>query len=441
MSYGMVARPGRPLEGIAKVPGDKSISHRALILGALTVGETTVSGLLEAEDVLSTAKAMQALGAQVESGGGAWKINGVGVGGFAEPGDVLDCGNSGTGVRLIMGAVATTPIRAVFTGDASLRARPMARVLDPLSLFGAKASSASGGRLPVTIEGAKFPVPVNYESEIASAQVKSAILLAGLNAPGQTVYSERTLSRDHTERMLRGFGAEVETRHESEWHVTTLTGYPELSPLSLQVPADPSSAAFPICAALVAKGSRITVPGVGANPTRTGLYETLREMGARVEFTNPRESGGEAVADISAEHSALRGVRVPPERAPSMIDEYPILAVAAAFAEGETVMSGIGEMRVKESDRISAIARALEACGVSVSEREDSLTVYGAGADGVRGGAECEARMDHRIAMSCLCLGMAAQNPVTVDDASSIATSFPQFRDLMAGLGADLGES
>ena len=437
----LTARASGPLRGRADVPGDKSISHRALILGAMAVGETRVSGLLEGQDVLDTAKAMRGFGADVvRLGDGAWSIHGVGVGGFSEPDDVIDCGNSGTGVRLIMGAMATTPITATFTGDASLRSRPMRRITDPIALFGARSYGRAGGRLPMTVLGARDPVPVRYATPIPSAQVKSAVLLAGLNAPGQTVVIEAEATRDHSERMLAGFGAEIVTETAPEGRVITLTGQPELRPQTLTVPRDPSSSAFPVVAALIVEGSEVRVPNIGLNPTRAGLFTTLQEMGADLTFENERSEGGEPVGDLVARFSALRGIEVPPERAPSMIDEYPILSVAAAFAEGRTVMRGVKELRVKESDRIDAMARGLEACGVRVEEDEDTLIVHGLGPGGVLGGATCAARLDHRIAMSFLCLGMAARKPVTVDDAGPIATSFPVFEALMTALGANLVE-
>ena len=434
----MISHPVTGLTGLAEVPGDKSISHRALILGALSVGETQITGLLEGQDVLDTAKAMRAFGAEVtRHGEGAWSVHGVGVGGFAEPGGVIDCGNSGTGVRLIMGAMATTPVTATFTGDASLNKRPMARVTDPLALFGARAVGRSGGRLPMTIVGAADPVPVRYTVPVPSAQVKSAVLLAGLNAPGQTVVIEREATRDHTERMLAGFGAEVTVEDTDEGRVITLTGQPELKPQVIAVPRDPSSAAFPVCAALIVPGSDVLVPGIGLNPTRAGLFTTLQEMGADLTFENLREEGGEPVADLRARFSpAMRGIEVPPERAASMIDEYPILSVVAANAEGQTVMRGVKELRVKESDRIAAMADGLRANGVTVEDGPDWWIVTGRGAGGVPGGAVCATHLDHRIAMSFLILGMAAQAAVSVDDASPIATSFPIFGPLMAHLGA-----
>jgi 3-phosphoshikimate 1-carboxyvinyltransferase len=436
----MTAHKSGPLTGTASVPGDKSISHRALIFGAMAVGETRITGLLEGQDVLDTARAMQAFGAEVvQHGAGAWSVHGVGVGGFREPSDVIDCGNSGTGVRLIMGCMATTAMTATFTGDASLRKRPMGRVTDPLSLFGARAFGRQGGRLPMTVVGAAHPVPVRYALPVASAQVKSAVLLAGLNAPGQTVVIEREPTRDHSERMLLGFGAQVTVEKAPEGHVITLTGQPELRPQTVAVPRDPSSAAFPVCAALIVEGSDILVPGVSQNLTRNGLYLTLVEMGADIAFMNPREEGGEPVADLRVRFSGdMKGIEVPPERAPSMIDEYPVLSVVAAFATGRTVMRGVKELRVKESDRIDAMARGLEACGVRIEEDEDTLIVHGMGAGSVPGGATCATHLDHRIAMSFLVCGMAAKAAVSVDDASPIVTSFPIFESLMGGLGATL---
>ncbi len=427
-----------PLNGTAQVPGDKSISHRSLILGALSVGETRIRGILEGDDVLATAEAMRVFGADVtRSEDGEWSVHGVGTGGFAEPEDVIDCGNAGTGVRLIMGAMATTPIAATFTGDASLRSRPMARITDPLALFGAAAYGRAKGRLPLTMIGAAHPVPVRYTLPVPSAQVKSAVLLAGLNAPGQTVVIEPEATRDHTERMLRGFGAELTVEDTPEGRVITLTGQPELKPQSIDVPRDPSSAAFPVCAALITEGSDVLVPNIGLNPTRAGLFQTLRDMGADLTYENERAESGEPVADLRARFSPdMTGIEVPPERAASMIDEYPILSVVAAFASGKTHMPGVRELRVKESDRIDAMAVGLRANGVTVDEGDDWWTVTGLGPQGVSGGARVEAWLDHRIAMGFLCLGLAAKNGVTVDDASPIATSFPDFQGLMEGLGA-----
>ena len=426
-----------PLKGVANVPGDKSVSHRSLILGAMTIGETKISGLLEGQDVLDTAKAMQAFGAEVtQHSQGNWSVHGVGVGGFAEPEQVLDFGNSGTGVRLVMGTAATTPISVTYTGDASLRSRPMARITDPLSLFGTQAYGRKGGRLPMTILGTGQPIPVHYTTPVPSAQVKSAVLLAGLNTPGETIVTELEATRDHTERMLVGFGAQVSTEVTDKGRVITLVGQPELKPQEIAVPRDPSSAAFPVCAALLVEGSDILVPNIGLNPTRAGIYETLVEMGADITFENRREEGGEPVADLRVRFGPLKGVEVPPERAASMIDEYPVLAALAATAEGVTVMHGVGELRVKESDRIDAMARGLEACGVRVEETKDTFTVHGMGAGAVPGGATVKVHLDHRIAMSFLCLGMASKAPVTVDDASAFLTSFPDFEGLMTRLGA-----
>ncbi len=439
----MISTPGSALSGVAEVPGDKSISHRALILGAMAVGETRITGLLEGEDVLDTARAMRAFGAEVtDHGQGEWSVHGVGVGGFAEPDQVIDCGNSGTGVRLIMGAMATSPISATFTGDASLNKRPMARVTDPLALFGTRAVGRSGGRLPMTIVGTPDPVPVRYEVPVPSAQVKSAVLLAGLNAPGQTVVIEKEATRDHTERMLAGFGAEITTEASDAGRVITLTGQPELKPQRIAVPRDPSSAAFPVCAALIVPGSDVLVPGIGLNPTRAGLFATLREMGADLAYENEREEGGEPVADLRARFSPdMRGIDVPPERAASMIDEYPVLSVVASCASGVTMMRGVGELRVKESDRIKAMADGLRANGVAVEDGPDWWSVTGHGPGTVEGGALCASHLDHRIAMSFMVLGMAARRPVTVDDGAPIATSFPVFLSLMRALGATLSDA
>ena len=436
----MTSRKGGPLTGEAHVPGDKSISHRSLILGAMAVGETRISGLLEGQDVLDTGRAMQAFGAEVVNhGGGEWSIHGVGVGGFSEPDQVIDCGNSGTGVRLIMGAVATSDMSVTFTGDASLNSRPMGRVTDPLALFGTQSVGRSGGRLPMTLVGAKEPVPVTYTVPVPSAQVKSAVLLAGLNAPGKTVVIEKEATRDHTERMLVGFGAELSVEETDDGRVITLTGQPELKPQTIQVPRDPSSAAFPVCAALLSEGSDVLVPTIGLNPTRAGLFYTLQEMGADLTFENMREEGGEPVADLRAKYSPdMVGVEVPPERAASMIDEYPVLSVVAAFAKGQTIMRGVKELRVKESDRIDAMAQGLRAGGVEVDEGADWWVVHGRGQGNVPGGQTCASHLDHRIAMSFMVMGMATEQPVWVDDGGPIATSFPIFEPLMAQLGADI---
>jgi 3-phosphoshikimate 1-carboxyvinyltransferase len=435
----MTARPGRPLAGRVRVPGDKSISHRALILGALAVGRTRISGLLEGEDVLNTAKAMRALGARVERiGDGAWQVDGVGVAGFAAPPGPLDFGNSGTGCRLAMGAVAGCPIAATFDGDASLRKRPMGRVLDPLALMGAKVTHAAGGsRLPITLAGARDPMPIVYRTPVPSAQIKSAVLLAGLAAPGTTTVIETEASRDHTELMLAHFGADVKSEPEgAHGRKISLVGQPELMPKSVAVPADPSSAAFPMVAALLVPGSDILLPDVMTNPLRTGLITTLREMGAAIIEEEVRQDGGEAMACFRVRHSALRGVEVPPQRAPAMIDEYPVLAVAAAFADGTTVMRGLKELRVKESDRLASTAAMLRLNGVDVEISGDDLAVRGRGH--AAGGGLVATHMDHRIAMAALVLGLAADKAVTVDDAAFIATSFPGFADLMRGLGGDL---
>ena len=428
------------LSGVVEVPGDKSISHRSLIFGAMAVGKTEISGLLEGQDVLDTAKAMEAFGASVTNhGDGNWTVHGVGVGGFSEPDGVIDCGNSGTGVRLIMGAMATHDMTATFTGDASLNKRPMARVTDPIALFGAEAYGRKGGRLPMTIVGAKHPVPVRYTVPMPSAQVKSAVMLAGLNAPGETVIIEKEATRDHTERMLVGFGAEVDVEITAEGRVITLRGYPELKPQTISVPRDPSSAAFPVCAALITEGSDILVPNIGLNPTRAGLYTTLREMGADLVFENERLEGGEPVADLRAKFSPnMKGIEVPPERAASMIDEYPILSVVASFAEGETIMRGVKELRVKESDRIDAMAKGLRANGMDIDEGEDWWIIHGKGMGNVPGGGLAETFLDHRIAMSFLILGMGSEKPVHIDDGGPIVTSFPNFEPLMNALGAKL---
>jgi 3-phosphoshikimate 1-carboxyvinyltransferase len=432
------ARSSGPLTGKVRVPGDKSISHRALILGALAVGETRVSGLLEGEDVLNTAKAMRSLGALVErTGAFAWSVRGVGVAGFAQPEFPLDFGNSGTGCRLVMGAVAGCPISAIFDGDASLRGRPMRRVLDPLELMGARVgSSGEGGRLPLTLNGARDPLPILYRTPVASAQIKSAVLLAGLAAPGTTTVIETEASRDHTELMLKHFGAQiVSTREGSHGRKIALTGQPELQGAQVVVPADPSSAAFPIVAALIVEGSDIVLSDVMTNPLRTGLFTTLREMGASIEESGTRGDAGEPMAQFRVRASKLRGVEVPPERAPSMIDEYLVLAVAAAFAEGTTVMRGLQELRVKESDRLEATAAMLRVNGVTVEIAGDDLIVEGKGY--VAGGGLVATHMDHRIAMSALVMGLASDQPVKVDDTAFIATSFPDFIPMMRSLGAE----
>ena len=436
----LAARRSGPLRGRARVPGDKSISHRALILGAMTVGETQITGLLEGEDVINTGRAMRALGATVErTGQGAWRVHGVGVSGFAEPAAPLDFGNSGTGCRLVIGAVAGCPVTATFDGDASLRSRPMKRVLDPLARMGAHAVNvADGGRLPLTLKGARDPIPIVYQPPAASAQLKSAVLLAGLAAPGETTVIEAEATRDHTERMLRHFGAEVAVVNEgAHGRRVTLKGQPELVPAPVIVPADPSSAAFPMVAGLIVPGSDIVLEGVMLNVTRTGLFKTLREMGASIEELDRRVEGGEDVADLRVRASSLKGVDVPPERAPFMIDEYLVLGVAAAFAEGTTRMRGLKELRVKESDRLAATAAMLRNNGVEVEIEGDDLIVHGNGR--VTGGGLVATHMDHRIAMSALAMGLASEKPVQVDDTAFIATSFPDFVGMMRRLGGELG--
>jgi 3-phosphoshikimate 1-carboxyvinyltransferase len=432
------ARRSDGLSGRARVPGDKSISHRALILGALAVGETRITGLLEGEDVINTAKAMRALGATVErTGDFAWSVRGVGVAGFAQPAAPLDFGNSGTGCRLVMGAVAGCPITAIFDGDASLRSRPMRRIVDPLEMMGARVTDArDGGRLPLTLAGARDPLPITYRTPVASAQIKSAVLLAGLAAPGVTTVIETEASRDHTELLLKHFGAQIETVPEGiHGRKISLTGQPELVGAPVVVPADPSSAAFPLVAALIVPGSDIVLTDVMTNPLRTGLFTTLREMGASIEESDIRGDAGEPMANFRVRASQLKGVEVPPERAPSMIDEYLVLAVAAAFAEGTTTMRGLHELRVKESDRLEATADMLRVNGVDVEVVGDDLVVHGRGH--VAGGGLVATHMDHRIAMSALVMGLASDQPVTIDDTTFIATSFPDFIPMMRRLGAD----
>jgi 3-phosphoshikimate 1-carboxyvinyltransferase len=432
----LTARRAGPLKGRVRAPGDKSISHRALILGALASGVTEIEGLLEGEDVKRTAAAMASFGAGVERlGEGRWRVEGRG--GFSEPSDVVDCGNAGTGVRLIMGAAAGFDLAVTFTGDASLRSRPMNRVLKPLGEMGASWIARGGGRLPLTLKGGDLR-RIAYRLPEPSAQVKSAVLLAGLQAAGGAEVIEPEATRDHTERMLRGFGAQVEVSEEGAGRRIMLAGGQRLTGTRVHVPGDPSSAAFPLVAALITPGSEVTVEGMLLNALRIGLLDTLGEMGADLSVTNLRDEGGETVADVTARYSELEGVEVPPERAPSMIDEYPILAVAAAFARGRTTMRGIGEMRVKESDRIALMAAGLSACGVEVEEGPEHMTVVGS--EAVRGGARVVTHGDHRIAMSHLILGQAAEQPVSVDEPGMIATSFPGFVAMMQGLGGEIAE-
>jgi 3-phosphoshikimate 1-carboxyvinyltransferase len=428
-----------PLRGTIRVPGDKSISHRALMLSALAVGESRVSGLLEGEDVMATAAAMRAMGAQIaRQSDGEWRIHGVGVGGLLQPQAALDMGNSGTSTRLLMGLVASHAITCTFTGDASLSKRPMGRVIDPLSAMGAEISASPGGRLPLMVRGLVPAVPLSYRLPVASAQVKSAVLLAGLNTPGVTEVIEPVPTRDHSERMLRGFGAEltVETDADGTRRIR-LTGEAELRPQTIDVPGDPSSAAFFVVAALIVPGSEVTVTHVGMNPTRTGIYRMLEAMGADLRYSNERVVGGEPVADITARHSALRGIDVPPDVAPSMIDEFPIFFIAAAMAQGRTTTSGLDELRVKESDRLALMASGLSRLGVSLTETEDGLTIDGRGGEPLSGGnvpPTIAAELDHRIAMSFAIAGLVTQNGLTIDDMSPAATSFPTFETMLADL-------
>jgi 3-phosphoshikimate 1-carboxyvinyltransferase len=426
------------LQGRTRAPGDKSISHRALILGALARGETTIEGLLEGDDVKATARAMAAFGAETTRlDEGRWRVRGAGA--LAEPADIIDCGNSGTGARLMLGAAAGFALTAAFTGDASLRGRPMMRVLRPLGEMGARYLCRDGGRLPLSLSGGGL-AGIVYRLPEPSAQVKSAVLLAGLNAAGVTEVIEPEPTRDHTERMLRAFGAEIVVEDRSDGRHIRLAGGQSLAGCRVVVPGDPSSAAFPLVAALITPDSQVTVEGVLLNPLRIGLIETLREMGADLSVANARDEGGERVGDVTARTSALHGVDVPPERAPSMIDEYPILAVAAAFAEGQTTMCGLGELIVKESDRLALTVAGLAACGVVVEQEGEQMSVRGAGGGNhrVRGGARIKTHGDHRIAMAHLVLGLAAEEAVSVDEPGMIATSFPGFTALMAALGAEI---
>lgn len=439
----MTSRPVGALTGDIRLPGDKSISHRALMIAASAVGRSQISGLLEADDVLATAAALRGFGADIRrdegNDGPIWQVHGLGVGGFAEPGTVLDMENSGTGTRLLMGLAAGHGFTTFFRGDGSLSARPMERIMAPLRRMGAEFLSHSGGRLPLAVTGSTTPIPIVETPPIASAQVKSAILLAGLSAPGVTTVIEPRPTRDHTERMLSLFGANISIEQTDQGTAVSLRGQPELSAAGVQIPGDISSAAFPLVAALLVPGSEVTVRGIGVNTARAGLIECLKEMGADITVMplNTGASGGEPVADITVRSGPLRAIEVPPERAPSMIDEYPALAMAAACADGETHFLGVDELRVKESDRLHAIAEGLAACGVNAREGEDSLAIEGRG-DLPPGGAMVETKFDHRIAMAFLVLGAAAKNPVTVDDGSPIATSFPEFQDLMTGLGGDI---
>jgi 3-phosphoshikimate 1-carboxyvinyltransferase len=437
-----VARRSEALVGEIRIPGDKSISHRSFMFGGLASGETRITGLLEGEDVINTGRAMQAMGAKIEKDGDVWIINGVGNGCLLEPEAPLDFGNAGTGARLTMGLVGTYDMTTAFIGDASLSGRPMGRVLDPLRQMGVQVKSTDGDRMPLTLVGPSVANPITYRVPMASAQVKSAVLLAGLNTPGVTTVIEPVMTRDHTEKMLQGFGADltVETDKNGVRHIR-ITGQGKLIGQTIDVPGDPSSTAFPLVAALLVEGSDVTIRNVLMNPTRTGLILTLQEMGADIEVFNERLAGGEDVADLRVKSSRLKGVTVPPERAPSMIDEYPVLAIAASFAEGETVMDGLDELRVKESDRLAAVARGLEVNGVDCTEGEMSLTVRGRPDGKGLGGGVVATHLDHRIAMSFLVMGLASEKPVTVDDSTMIATSFPEFMDLMTGMGAKIEPS
>jgi 3-phosphoshikimate 1-carboxyvinyltransferase len=429
-----------PLKGRVRVPGDKSISHRSLMLSALAVGESTVEGLLEGEDVFATAAAMRAMGADIRRGDdGRWTIHGVGVGGLLQPGQALDMGNSGTSTRLLMGLVASHPITVNFTGDASLSKRPMNRVIEPLSQMGAEFTASPGGRLPLMLRGICPAVPIGYRLPVASAQVKSAILLAGLNTPGLTRVIEPVPTRDHSERMLKGFGAELSVELEADGaRIISIRGETELKPQHIVVPGDPSSAAFPVVAALLVPGSDVIVENVGLNPTRAGLFEVLRQMGGQIDYLASREVGGEPVADLRVRGSTLTGIEVSPDIVPSMVDEFPVLFVAAALAEGRTVTRGLEELRVKESDRISVMAEGLRAIGARVEETEDGLIIDGTGGETLPGGATIAAHLDHRIAMSFAVAGLMARDAVTIDDMAPVQTSFPIFIDLMRTLGAEV---
>ncbi|WP_133774670.1 3-phosphoshikimate 1-carboxyvinyltransferase [Enterovirga rhinocerotis] len=433
----VAAAAGGPLSGHVQVPGDKSISHRSLIVGCLSIGETRVENLLEGEDVLRTADAVRALGGTVtREGEGRWRVIGVGIGGLGQPETVLDFGNAGTGSRLMMGVVGSHPVTATFDGDASLRKRPMRRILDPLVRMGTTVvEEAEGGRVPLTLRGPRETIPIVYETPAPSAQIKSAVLFAGLNSPGETTVVEREATRDHTERMLAHAGADIRVETEGAGRRITLRGQPELRARDIVVPADPSSAAFPLVAALIVPGSRVTIEAVMTNPLRTGLVTTLLEMGAEIALRNRRDLGGEEVADLDVTAGPLRGVEVPPERAPAMIDEYPVLAVAAAFATGETRMRGLAELRVKESDRLAAVAAGLAVTGVPHRIEGDDLVVEGLGGK-VPGGGTVATELDHRIAMAFLVMGLASRNPVTIDDGAMIATSFPSFMPTLERLGA-----
>ena len=431
--------PSGPLTGTVSVPGDKSISHRSLMLSALAVGESRITGLLEGEDVLATAAAMRAMGADILRGDdGVWTVHGVGVGGLMQPGQALDMGNSGTSTRLLMGLVASHAITCTFTGDVSLSHRPMGRVIEPLSAMGADISASPGGRLPLMVRGLAPALPLEYRLPVASAQVKSAVLLAGLNTPGVTRVIEPVATRDHSERMLKGFGADISVETDTDGaRIISITGEADLKPQTIAVPGDPSSAAFPIVAALIVPGSDVTLTGIGMNPTRAGLIGVLRDMGGDIETLDEREVGGEPVADLRVRHSALSGIDVPPDIAPSMIDEFPVLFVAAAFAKGTTRTSGLDELRVKESDRIAVMAAGLAEIGAQVEEAEDGLTITGTGGDMLPGSAHpIASSLDHRIAMSFAVAGLHCRDGASVDDMHPVQTSFPTFEPMLRGLAA-----
>jgi len=435
----VIARRSNALQGKVRIPGDKSISHRSFMFGALASGETHITGLLEGEDVLNTGKAMQAMGALIRKESNIWIVQGTGNGCLLQADHPLDFGNAGTGARLTMGLVGTYDMETTFIGDASLAKRPMGRVLDPLRQMGVQVRAAEGGRLPITLHGPRTAAPITYRVPVSSAQVKSAVLLAGLNTPGITTVIEPAITRDHTEKMLSGFGADIEVETAASGERTIrLAGFRKLTGQVIHVPGDPSSAAFPLVAALLVPGSDITIDNVLMNPTRTGLFLTLQEMGADITLLNERTAGGENVADLHIRSSKLKGVNVPPERAPSMIDEYPVLSIAAAFAEGKTVMTGIEELRVKESDRLCTVAAGLKANHVPCEEGADYLIIEGIPDGKGLGGAIVATHLDHRIAMSFLVMGLATEHDITIDDSTMIATSFPQFINLMTGLGADL---
>lgn len=423
--------PSGPLTGRIRVPGDKSISHRALMFGALAVGRSRISGLLEGEDVLATAAALRAMGATIERDGDDWIVDGVGVGTLLQPEQALDMGNSGTSTRLLMGLLASHGITATFTGDASLSGRPMGRVIDPLSAMGASFTPSPAGTLPLVMEGMQPAVPISYRLPVASAQVKSAVLLAGLNTPGTTTVIEPVPTRDHTERMLRGFGVDVQVEENDGDRIITVHGPCDLNPCDITVPGDPSSAAFFAVAASIIPGSDLVIENVGLNPTRNGIYRVLEQMGADIEYLDEREVGGEPVADLRVRYASLNGIEVDPDIAPSMIDEFPVLFVAAALALGTTVTSGLEELRVKESDRLSAMAAALKLAGVSIEERDDGLVIHGTGGKPLSGGGPITTHLDHRIAMSMAVAGLASDNGVEIDTTEPIATSFPNFTELL----------